>query len=234
MIHRILSVRLDSRTVVQTTHGRRNGAAPELAQGWPVEGGSNSPGASLITNHPERFLETALDALSTAQDWRAVLDELPVPIYITDVEGAVTYWNRACIQLAGRVPQLGHDRWCVTWRIYTTDGQFMPHDQCPMADAINQQQEVRGKVAIALRPDGSRIAFRPYPTPLFDSDGKFTGAINMLIDVSDEQAEALRVQAKQCRRLADATYNREMSEILGNMADGFERTAGDLSKSMDS
>jgi PAS domain S-box-containing protein len=184
----------------------------------------------VAAQHPERFLETALDALSSAPDWRSVLDQLPVPIYTTDCEGAVTYWNLACIDLAGRVPQLGQDRWCVTWRIYTTHGEFMPHEECPMADAIKQRQEVRGKVAIALRPDGSRIAFRPYPTPLFDAEGNFTGAINMLIDVSDEQMEALGAQAERCRRLAGATYNREMSQILGDMADGFERTASELSR----
>ena len=188
-------------------------------------------GQALAAQNPERFLETALDALSTEPDWRAILDELPVPIYTTDTDGAVTYWNRACIELAGRVPQLGQDRWCVTWRIYTTEGDFMPHDQCPMAEAVRSREENRGKVAIALRPDGSRVAFRPYPTPLFDSEGNFTGAINMLIDVSDEQAQALSAQAAKCRRLAGATYNREMAEMLGNMAVGYERTAEELSKS---
>lgn len=180
--------------------------------------------------HPnsEQFLETALSALSSDSAWRTVLDALPVPIYVTDTEGAVTYWNQACITLAGRIPQLGQDRWCVTWQIYTTSGERMPHEECPMADAIRSRQEVRDKVAIALRPDGSRVAFRPYPTPLFDKDGKFTGAINMLIDVSDEQVGALTDQAERCRRLAGATYNRETSKILGDMADSFDRTAGEL------
>ena len=184
----------------------------------------------MNAQYPEQFLETAIDALSTTADWRAVLDELPVPIYTTDCEGAVTYWNRACIELAGREPQLGEDRWCVTWQIYTTDGERMPHDQCPMADAIKQRQEVRGKVAIALRPDGKRVAFRPYPTPLFDDEGKFTGAVNMLIYVSDEQLEALSAQAEQCRRLAEATYDREISRLLSDMADGYERTATELTR----
>jgi PAS domain S-box-containing protein len=184
----------------------------------------------LAAPNPERLLGDALSAISTTPDWRAILDAIPAPIYTTDASGAVTYWNLACIDLAGRVPQLGQDRWCVTWRIYTTEGDFMPHDQCPMAEAIKTRREVRGKVAIALRPDGSRVAFRPYPTPLFDSEGNFTGAINMLIDVSDEQADALSDKAERCRRLADATYDREITEILGNMADGYERTAEDLSK----
>jgi PAS domain S-box-containing protein len=187
-------------------------------------------GASLAAPNPERLLGDALSAISTTPDWRAILDAIPAPIYTTDASGAVTYWNLACIDLAGRVPQLGQDRWCVTWRIYTTEGDFMPHDQCPMAEAIKTRREVRGKVAIALRPDGSRVAFRPYPTPLFDSEGNFTGAINMLIDVSDEQVDALSDKAERCRRLADATYDREITEILGNMADGYESTAEDLSK----
>jgi PAS domain S-box-containing protein len=184
----------------------------------------------LASQNPERLLDEAVSALSATSDWRSVLDELPAPIYTTDSEGAVTYWNRACIELAGRVPQLGEDRWCVTWRIYTTDGERMPHDKCPMAEAIRNRREVRGKVAIALRPDGSRVAFRPYPTPLFDSAGSFTGAVNLLVDVSDEQAEALGVQAQRCRRLADATFNRQVSDMLGIMAEGYERTAQELSR----
>ena len=184
----------------------------------------------MATQNPERLLDTALSALSASSDWRAVLDELPAPIYTTDPDGAVTYWNGACIALAGRVPQLGQDHWCVTWQIYTTEGDFMPHDQCPMAETIRTRQQVRGKVAIALRPDGSRIAFRPYPTPLFNAEGDFTGAINMLVDVSQEQIDALNSEADRCRRLAQATFNREISEMLDNMADGYERTAGELSR----
>ena len=185
----------------------------------------------MSAQRPEQHLETAIEAISGGSNWQAVLDELPVPIYTTDIEGAVTYWNRACIDLAGRIPQVGQDRWCVTWRIYTTEGDLMPHEKCPMADAIRMREQNRGKVAIALRPDGSRVAFRPYPTPLFDSEGDFTGAINMLVDVSDEQSDALREQAEKCRRLADATYTREIAEILDKMAEGYDRTAEELTKS---
>jgi hypothetical protein len=42
---------------------------------------------------------------------------------------------------------------------------------------------------------------------------------------------ALNAQAERCRRLAGAMYNREVSEILGSMADGLERTAAEISKS---
>jgi PAS domain S-box-containing protein len=187
----------------------------------------------LARQNPEQILDAALNALSTTPDWRCVLDELPVPIYTTDADGAVTYWNRACVDFAGREPQLGRDRWCVTWKIYTMNGDFMPHDECPMAQAIQQQRMIRDTVAIAERPDGSRVAFRPYPTPLFDESGSMTGAVNMLIDVTEEQGEMLHEQAERCRRLANALYSRESNIVLEQMAEGFERTAAELKAAND-
>jgi hypothetical protein len=97
-----------------------------------------------------------------------------------------------------------------------------------MAEAVRASRPIRGAVAIAMRPDGSRVAFTPYPTPLFDKDGELTGAINMLIDVSEEQSAALADQASRCRRLAGATYDRQICDVLGAMADDYERTAADL------
>ena len=113
------------------------------------------------------------------------------------------------------MPQLGQDRWCVTWRLYTTDGDRMPHDRCPMADAIREKRPNRGAVAIALRPDGSRRAFSPYATPLLDDDGELTAAINILIDVSEEQAEALANQARRCRTLSHSTTDRPVAGHAG-------------------
>jgi PAS domain S-box-containing protein len=182
----------------------------------------------LAGEDPQGILDTALNALASVPVWRPVLDELPLPIYTTDVDGAVTYWNRACVELAGRRPQLGRDRWCVTWKIYTTTGEFLPHDQCPMAQAVREQRVIRDVVAIAERPDGSRRAFRPYPTPLFDAEGALTGAINMLVDVTDEQTHTLAEQAARCRRLADAMFDRNTSVVLNRMAEQFDRTAADL------
>jgi hypothetical protein len=102
-----------------------------------------------------------------------------------------------------------------------------------MAQTIQQQRPIRDIIAIAERPDGSRVAFKPYPTPLFDRSGQFTGAVNMLVDVTGEQSDALHEQAERCRRLADATYDRATSKVLGDMAEGFDKTAGELAANRD-
>ena len=63
-----------------------------------------------------------------------------------------------------------------------------------MAIAIKEKRAVRGMEAVAERPDGTRVPFEPYPTPIFDSGGDLTGAVNMLIDITDRKRAE---QAKQ-------------------------------------
>lgn len=118
---------------------------------------------------------------------REVLDALPMAVYTTDAEGRITYFNKAAVTFSGRQPVLGSDEWCVTWRLYHPNGEPMPHEQCPMAIALREQREIRGAEAIAERPDGTRVRFAPYPTPLYDNAGKLVGAVNTLVDVSERE-----------------------------------------------
>lgn len=177
----------------------------------------------------QEFLDRTLDALNGSDDrMRPLLDALPVPVYLTDADGLVTYWNEACVEFAGREPELGRDRWCVTWQIHTIDDEPLPHDRCPMAVAVRERREVRGEVAIAMRPDGTRKAFTPFPTPLFGEDGELKGAVNLLVDVTEEQALVLSVQAKRCHRLAASVSDRHTAELLRGMAKGYECNAAAL------
>jgi PAS domain S-box-containing protein len=124
-------------------------------------------------------------------DFRQLIDALPTAIYTTDANGRLTHFNPACIEFSGRTPTLGSDHWCVTWKLYYPDGRPMPHDKCPMAVSLKEGRTVRGAEAIAERPDGTRIWFEPYPTPLFDEAGKIIGGINMLVDITERKRAEL-------------------------------------------
>src|SRR6202521_5177609 len=117
--------------------------------------------------------------------FRDVLEGLPVAIYTTDAAGRITFYNSAAAGLAGHRPVLGKDEWCVSWRLYRPDGTPLPHDQCPMAIALREGRPVRGVEAVAERPDGTRVPFLPFPTPLHDESGRVTGAINLLMDLTE-------------------------------------------------
>jgi PAS domain S-box-containing protein len=118
--------------------------------------------------------------------YRELLQALGVAVYTTDAEGRITFFNEAAAELWGRRPALGEE-WCGSWRLYWRDGSPMPHGECPMAIALREQRPIRGYDAIAERPDGSRVAFAPYPTPLFDATGRMVGAVNVLVDISDRR-----------------------------------------------
>ena len=151
------------------------------------------------------------ETLRARERWyRELLEALPVALYTTDIEGRLTFYNDAAIALAGTRPELGSDKWCVSWRLFHPDGRPMPHDECPMAVALKENRVVRGAEAIAERPDGSRVPFIPYPSPLRDEHGTVIGAVNMLIDISDRKAAELERQrlVAELRRLNETLEQR--------------------------
>jgi PAS domain S-box-containing protein len=127
-----------------------------------------------------------------------LLEALPVAICTTDADGRITFYNRAAAELWGHHPELGSSQWCGSWRLYWPDGRPLPHKEYPMAIALKEGREVRGVEAIVERPDGTRVRFRPYPTPLRDPSGRLVGAINLLMDVTgqhDADMESARLAA---------------------------------------
>jgi PAS domain S-box-containing protein len=115
-----------------------------------------------------------------------LIKSLPAAIYTTDNKGFITMYNNAAVELWGREPEVGKDRWCGSAKIFELDGKTeVPLDQCPMAIAVKEKRKVTVDSAFILeQPDGTRKYFYPYPEPLYDFDGQMIGATNMLIDVT--------------------------------------------------
>ncbi|MGH8193104.1 MAG: PAS domain S-box protein [Woeseiaceae bacterium] len=146
--------------------------------------------------------------------FREMIDLLPAAIYTTDAEGRLTHFNRACVAFSGRTPELGSDQWCVTLKLFYPDGTPMSHDECPMAVALKEGRAVRGEHTIAERPDGTRIWFEPYPTPLRDAHGRIVGGINMLVDITEHK----QIEAERTCLLAREREARSEAETLNEVA----------------
>ena len=134
--------------------------------------------------------EAEASSCQSEQTFRKLLDAFPAPVYTTDAAGRITFYNEAAVALAGRRPEMGQDQWCVTHRLYQPDGTPLPHDQCPMAMALKENRPIRGVGAVAERPDGTRISFMPFPTPLRDASGALVGGVNMLVETTAHQSRA--------------------------------------------
>jgi PAS domain S-box-containing protein len=159
----------------------------------------------------DRVVEAGSEAQQDETPYRVFLDAVAVAVYTTDIDGRITFFNEAAVELWGRRPELG-EVWCGSLRLFHLDGRPMRHDECPMAIALKEHRPVRGEIAYAERPDGRRVAFMPYPTPLRDADGTIIGAVNVLVDVTD------RLTAEQAlQTTADAlrASNAVKDEFLG-------------------
>ncbi|WP_065753851.1 PAS domain S-box protein [Bradyrhizobium paxllaeri] len=165
-------------------------------------------GASKIARDITGRKEAERKLRESERQLTELLAAIPAAIYTTDAQGKITYFNQAAVEFSGRTPTLGSDEWCVTWKLFMPDGTPLPHDACPMAVALKEGRAVRGAEAVAERPDGTRVPFIPFPTPLRDSLGNVTGAINMLVDISERrQAET------QQRLLLDELNHRTKNNI---------------------
>jgi PAS domain S-box-containing protein len=122
------------------------------------------------------------------ESWfRSVLDALPAAVYVTDAAGRITYYNEAATALWGQSPDQDSAKWCGSWRLYRPDGTRLSHDECPMAVCLREGRPVREVEVVAERPDGTRVPFLPYPTPLRDASGAVVGAVNMLLDIGAQK-----------------------------------------------
>jgi PAS domain S-box-containing protein len=157
-----------------------------------------------------------------------LLDALPAAIYTTDANGKIIFYNRAAAELWGCRPRLGDDQWCGSWRLFWPDGTPMPHDQCPMAVALKQKRRLHGHEAIAERPDGTRVPFMAFPTPLCDSAGAVIGAVNMLVDITERKRSEERVallarevdhRAENLLALAQATVHLSDADTTQDLKD---------------
>src|SRR4029453_5142736 len=140
-------------------------------------------GASKIARDITDRKEAERRLRDSEQRLTELLAAIPAAIYTTDAQGKITYFNEAAVEFSGRTPVLGSDEWCVTWKLFHPDGTPLPHDQCPMAVALKEGRAVRGVEAVAERPDGTRVPFIPFPTPLRDFFGRINCAFNMLWDI---------------------------------------------------
>lgn len=148
-----------------------------------------------------KWLEAA--ARSGARAFHDLVNLLPVAVYVCSLSGAIETYNRSAAELWGREPAIDDDteKFCGSFRLHHPHGGLMPHDQCPLAQVLKTGIPVSNREIVIERPDGTRRSALVNAAPRLDAEGRLTGAINCIIDITD------RIEAE--RKTRDLTHYAE-------------------------
>lgn len=170
----------------------------------------------MVEPAEESFPRNIADLYPVELHFRRLLDALPTAAYTCDAQGFITYFNRRAEKVWGRRPRLNDsaDRFCGSYRLYSTDGSPVSHDQSWMALAL-KGREYSGYEVVVERPDGSRITTLAHASPIFDDHGRVLGAVNILVDINERwRAEELLKEADRHKNEFLAILSHELRTPL--------------------
>jgi PAS domain S-box-containing protein len=206
----------DGRWVGELKHMRKDGSVVIDNTRWVLDRDAQGRPASILeTNTDVTERRRAEAALRISEEkFRNLIHSLPAAIYTCDCEGYIQLFNTAAVELWGREPVIGKDQWCGSLRLYDSDGVPLARSHCPMARTLRGGHAVRGEELIIERPDGTRRHVLPYPDPIFDAEGNLTGAVNMLLDITEQKrSEMLLREAKDSAELASQSKDRFLAVL---------------------
>jgi PAS domain S-box-containing protein len=177
---------------IQWSLRRAPGARRILAVGWD------------ITDHctAEKELARANEILCT------VLLSAPLPIWASDPEGRIQFWNEAAQRVLG---------WSSDELL---NGE--PPDLLPNCGGPQKGRRLSGEKMSWRRKDGSARELRFWTAPLHEN-GVQCGTLGIIVDVTEydsELYEALQRAYDDLRDTRDAVMQHERLRVLGQMASG--------------
>jgi PAS domain S-box-containing protein len=166
-------------------------------------------------NSPQNFPEF---------DCGQLIGALPAAIYTCDAEGKINFFNPAAIELWGREPEIGKERWCGSWKIFRNNGSALPLEESPMALTLLENGSVKEEEIIIERPDGARLNVLSHPQRIYDDNGQVVGAINMLVDVTEKRkAEKILFENEEKFRLLSQSLEKNIEERTRTFKQSEER-----------
>jgi PAS domain S-box-containing protein len=116
-------------------------------------------------------------------------------------------------------------------RFADKDGRLLPSHAHPVRVALREQRTIGGTTVWYLRPDRQRVLLSITASPFFNEEGKLTGAVSLVRDVTQQQREMERLQqADKLRALGQLAsgvahnFNNALAAVIGYSQLALRRT----------
>ncbi len=186
----------------------------------------SNPDPRAAPHSADELALAAADLLaSEGAEGLARFNSFPAPLFATDSEGRLLYYNDACVALVGRTPEVGVDRWCVCTRMHSLSGEWLSPEQGALAAAVREGRALRNLEALVERADGDTTQVNLFPTPAFAEDGRIVGAVNLFVPSDGRLHYELIATAQRCRTLAKWIGDRQANDALTRMAEECDEQA---------
>ncbi len=111
---------------------------------------------------------------------QAVMDSIPVGIYVLEKDGTVVKCNKTAIAAWGRTPSLGaSEKYCGSHLLRYPTGELMPHELAPPSVVIKNGATVRNADVICEQPNGNRLLALVNVFPIRNNEDEVIGAVNI-------------------------------------------------------
>lgn len=127
--------------------------------------------------------------------YRRIVDNLYEGLYFVDTTRTITYWNRAAERISGFSAEEVVGKRCFD-NILThidADGTQLCMGLCPLA-ATMEDRELREAQVFLHHKDGHRVPVAVRTSPLTDDQGRVIGGIEIFTDISNQEANLLRLR----------------------------------------
>jgi PAS domain-containing protein len=111
---------------------------------------------------------------------QSAIDNIPVGIYVLEIDGTVVKCNSTAISAWGRTPSLGTtEKYCGAHILRYPSGEVMPHEHAPPSVVIKNGGTVRNADVICEQPGGHRLLALVNVFPIRNHGDEVIGAVNI-------------------------------------------------------
>ncbi len=123
-----------------------------------------------------------------------VIQSMPMAVFSCDAEGRIEIWNEYFSTMVGQEIQPDNSEFKKLTKLFDPNGAPLAVENYPLIRTLRTGEKHLNQEVMMEFVDGRRINALVNPMPVKNSEGKVTGAINVIIDISERKLEEQRRQ----------------------------------------